>query len=282
MENRTKFVTYLSPAKLNLGLKVVGKRSDGYHLLKTIFCLIDLFDLINIQIIDSAKISLINHQQAWSYTKDLTYKAAKLLQEVSGCKLGANIKVNKVIPSGAGLGGGSSNAATILIALNHLWQLNLPQSDLINLGRQLGADVPFFIHGKNAYATGIGDEFADIELPPMYFLLIKPNFHIPTRDIFATLNLNQLFLDTITPDFLLNSMENDLQPAAIKLHPKLGEIIKDLANFGKAIMTGSGSVVFLRFNDQNSANKVAQLLGKSYNTYLVKSMDTSPTFTINC
>jgi len=282
MEDRTKFIAYLSPAKLNLGLKVVGKKSDGYHLLNTIFCLIDLFDLINIQIIDTPRISLINHQQAWSYTKDLTFKAAKLLQEITNCKLGANIKVDKVIPSGAGLGGGSSNAATVLIALNHLWQLNLSKAELVNIGRQLGADVPFFIHGKNAYATGIGDEFSNINLPQMYFLLIKPNFHIPTRDIFTTLNFRQPLLENTSPEILLTTMENDLQAIAIKLHPKLGQIIKELSVFGRTVMTGSGSVVFLRFPDENSANKVAQQLGKSYNTYLLKSMETSPTLTMNC
>lgn len=279
MQNRTKFITYLSPAKLNLGLKVVGKRPDGYHLLKTIFCLIDLFDVMHIQIINTPQISLIEHMQAWPYNKDLAYKAAKLLQEATDCRLGVNIKVNKVIPSGAGLGGGSSNAATILVALNHLWQLNLPTEKLIELGRILGADVPFFIHGKNAYATGIGDEFTDLTLPEKYYVLVKPAFHIPTRDIFKALTIGHTDTNLINSKTLLQAPENDLQPVAEQLYPGLKKILKDLSNLGNPIMTGSGSVVFLQFDEQKDANKVALELGKSYNTYLVKSIDVSPIFT---
>ena len=169
--------SFLSPAKLNLGLKIVGKRSDGYHLLNTIFCLINLFDEIQIQITNSEKISIIEHKQAWGYQKDLSYRAALLLQDFTSCKLGANIKVKKTIPSGSGLGGGSSNAATVLVTLNQLWQTGLTKQELIYLGGSLGADVPFFIHGKNAWAEGIGDNLTTIDIPEQYFVIICPSLH---------------------------------------------------------------------------------------------------------
>lgn len=279
MQQRTKFITYLSPAKLNLGLKIVGKREDGYHLLKTIFCLIDLFDTIDIQITDSGKISLIEHNQAWPYTADLAYKAAQLLQQTTGTQFGANIRIKKTIPCGAGLGGGSSNAATILIALNHLWHLNITKEQLIELGRKLGADVPFFIHGKSAFASGIGDEFADVTIPEFYFVLVKPKLHISTKEIFTHVTIKDADNhDVITTSHLLTNMENDLQGVAVRLYPELKEIIADLSGLGKPIMTGSGSVIFLHFTSPSNANKVAQLIGKRYNTYLVKSLHVSPLF----
>lgn len=280
MNNRTRFVNYLSPAKLNLGLKVIGKRDDGYHLLNTIFCLIDLFDQIQIQVLAKEQISLVEHNQAWHFSTDLAYKAAKLLQQESGCTLGANIKVKKVIPSGAGLGGGSSNAATVLIALNHLWGINWDTNKLIELGRKLGADVPFFIYGKNAFATGIGDIFSEINIPESYFILIKPDFQIPTKRIFA--NIEKFSDEVPSPESLLLSLDNDLQDIAIKLYPALTTIIEDLSAYGKIVMTGSGSTLYLHFSDLKSANKVAHEIGKRYNTYLVKTINQSPVFAISC
>ncbi len=276
-----KFETFLSPAKLNLGLKVVGKRDDGYHLLNTIFCLIDLYDRIDIQITNNGKISLIEHEQAWSYKKDLSYRAANLLQEYTGTPLGANIRIKKVIPSGAGLGGGSSNAATVLVVLNQLWKTQLSDETLINLGRTLGADIPFFIYGRNAFATGIGDIFTPINLTPMYFVIVKPNFYIPTRDIFVNLNLDfeKISKNIIVPEALLLSLENDLEPFACKLYPELNQIVNDLSQYGKVQMTGSGSCVYLQFNDKNIAKKVAISLEVRYNTYLAEALQSSPNFT---
>jgi 4-diphosphocytidyl-2-C-methyl-D-erythritol kinase len=276
----TKFFTYLSPAKLNLGLKVVGKREDGYHLLKTVFCLINLFDEINLQITDNGIISLIKHQQAWGYHKDLAYLAAKLLQQVSKCPLGVNIKVKKTIPSGSGLGGGSSNAATVLIALNQLWQTKLSLTELLQLARQLGADVPFFVYGKNALATGIGDEFTPLELPEQYFVLIKPEFDIPTQEIFTNLQLDltQINPQQINEQYLLNSKVNDLQAVATRVYPQLEHILKALQEYGEPRMTGSGSVVYLSFSNQKQAKKVAKNLQRLYNTYLVKSLELSPVY----
>lgn len=274
-----KFISFLSPAKLNLGLKIVGKRNDGFHLLKTIFCLIDLFDEINIQVTNNGKISLIEHNQAWNFWNDLSYKAAITLKKFTNCNLGCNIKIKKTIPSGAGLGGGSSNAATILIALNQLWQTHLPIETLHSLGKTLGADVPFFIHGRNALASGIGDEFEDINLTEQYFILIKPNFHISTHLLFNNLQLEpKTSTAKIDYNYLLQSKENDLLATACKLQPKLLNILNDLKNYGTPTMTGSGSVLYLSYPDLSTAKNIAKELYSRYNPYLVKSMDFSPMY----
>ena len=242
------FITFLAPAKLNLGLKITGVRKDGYHLLNSVFCLVDLFDEIRIQITPlSDKISIIEHNQAWHYKKDLVYKAAMLLKQATGCKLGANIKVKKTIPSGAGLGGGSSNAATTLIALNKFWQTNLSTDELIKLGIKLGADVPFFLLGKNAFVSGIGEIINPIEIPEKYFVVIMPDFHLSTKQVFEQLKFEHAknTLTNYSADYLINSGENDLFDVASKIEPQINEIIKTLKSYAKPMMTGSQLEMFL-------------------------------------
>lgn len=272
------FQTFLSPAKLNLGLKIVGKRTDGYHLLKSIFCLIDLCDRIDIQITNNGKISLIEHQQAWFYKKDLAYRAAQLLQEYTACKMGGNIRIKKVIPSGAGMGGGSSNAATVLLALNELWQTGLSVKELLALGIKLGADVPFFIYGKNALVTGIGEFFEPIPLPEIYFVIVKPDFHVPTREIFTNLEIDfsDINEEEITIDGLINTKDNDLESVVKKIYPQINTVFSELNQYGNAVMTGSGSAIYLTFNDKTSAKKVANILSSRYNTFLAASLSGSP------
>ena len=278
---RNPWTSFLSPAKLNLGLKIVGKRTDGYHLLKSIFCLIDLFDVIQIQPTDSGKISLIEHNQAWSYQKDLAYRAAVLLRDSTNSKLGANIKIKKTIPSGSGLGGGSSDAATVLVALNQLWQTGISQLELIRMGTSLGSDIPFFIHGENAWAEGVGEVLTTIKIPEQYFVIVCPDFHLATNDVFANVDMGTLNpnTDNIDIEYLLNTHDNDLLLAAIKVEPRINDILNDLKSFGNPALTGSGSAIYLSFNNIDSAKKVAQSLQDKYNTYLVKSMNFSPIYT---
>ena len=273
-----QFHSVLSPAKLNLGLRIVGKREDGYHLLKSVFCLIDLCDMIDIQITQNGKISLIEHNQAWFYQKDLSYKAAILLQKVTGSKLGANIKIKKVIPSGAGMGGGSSNAATVLVILNQLWNTGLSKAQLMELGLQLGADVPFFIQGKNALVEGIGEKITPIEIPETYFVIIKPKFHIPTREVFTNLVINFDSIDTqkITINELIENKLNDLEPVVRQLYPNSNDIFSELNQYGNAVMTGSGSCIYLSFSDKLIAKRVANILTSRYNTFLAASLPESP------
>lgn len=272
------FHTYLSPAKLNLGLKIIGRRDDGYHLLKSVFCLIDLCDRIEFQKTVNGKISLIEHQQAWFYQKDLAYRAAILLQEHANCKFGVNIRCKKVIPSAAGMGGGSSNAATVLIVLNQLWKIGLNQQELTGLGLQLGADVPFFIQGQNALVTGIGEQIHPIQIPELYFVIVKPEFHAPTKDVFANLKLDLTEINpkSITSSWLIAEKENDLEKIVRKLYPITNNIFHELNQYGSAVMTGSGSCIYLTFTDKIYAKKVANILAPRYNTFLAASLPASP------
>lgn len=276
-----QFHNVLSPAKLNLGLRIVGKRYDGYHLLKSVFCLIDLCDQIEIQLTQNGKISLIEHQQAWFYQKDLSFRAAKLLQEHTKSKFGANIKIKKVIPSGAGMGGGSSNAAAVLMVLNQLWETNLSCKELMHLGLQLGADVPFFIQGRNSLVTGIGEIIQPIEIPQLYFVIVKPDFHITTKNVFCSLNLDFQAIreDLITAQDLIEQKINDLEAVVKIIYPQINDIFSELNQYGNAVMTGSGSCVYLSFTDKNEAKKVANILHSSYNTFLAASL---PISTVAC
>lgn len=266
---------YLAPGKLNLGLKIVGKKVDGYHLLKTIFCLIDLFDEIIIEVtLNTNDIKLCNHSYQWSIQDDLAYKAAKLLQKHTNIQYGASITVKKKIPSGSGMGGGSSDAATVLLALNKLWNINLSKDELINLGMKLGADVPFFIYGKNAFAEGVGEILSSITIPKSFFVLVIPNFGISTKDIFTnfTFNNNKIDPNDITTEYLLTTLENDLEPIARKLNSQLNHIFTELKKYGNPVMTGSGSTIYLRYDDINTAKKVAHELETKYNSFLVRGL----------
>jgi 4-diphosphocytidyl-2-C-methyl-D-erythritol kinase len=248
-----------APAKLNLFLRVTGRRSDGYHELQTAYTLIDLADLLDFERRDDG---LIERQGdlVGDLDSDLVVRAARALQQHSGSSLGAAISVTKRIPAGSGLGGGSSDAATTLIALNRLWDLNLPRSELSAIGLQLGADVPFFLHGQAAFAEGIGERLTNIELPPLWFAILWPRVHVSTKDIFADAGLTRNSKATKIADFSAmadqlgeaignsdfpSSLVNDLEPVARRRYPVIDEAIKRLERFGAARMTGSGSAVFV-------------------------------------
>jgi 4-diphosphocytidyl-2-C-methyl-D-erythritol kinase len=248
-----------APAKLNLFLRVTGRRSDGYHELQTAYTLIDLADLLDFERRDDG---LIERQGdlVSDLDSDLVVRAARALQQHSGSSFGAAISVTKRIPAGSGLGGGSSDAATTLIALNRLWDLNLPRSELSAIGLQLGADVPFFLHGQAAFAEGIGERLTSIELPPLWFAILWPRVHVSTKDIFADAGLTRNSKATKIADFSAmaaqlgeaignsdfpSSLVNDLEPVARRRYPVIDEAIKRLERFGAARMTGSGSAVFV-------------------------------------
>ena len=174
-----------APAKLNLFLHVTGRRADGYHLLQTAFQLIDRCDTLDIEVREDQAIVRTNDIPDVPAETDLIVRAARLLQQHTGCKCGANLTLHKILPMGGGLGGGSSDAASTLIALNHLWETNLSKTELMRLGLQLGADVPFFIFGENAFAEGIGEELQPIQTPERWFVIIEPGVQVPTPAIFS-------------------------------------------------------------------------------------------------
>jgi 4-diphosphocytidyl-2-C-methyl-D-erythritol kinase len=262
-----------APAKLNLFLHVIGRRPDGYHLLQTVFRLIDLCDLLDIDARSDGQIVRETDMVGVAHDDDLVVRAAKALQQHTGTKLGAQVCVRKRIPSGAGLGGGSSDAATVLIALNRLWQTRLTRQALMQLGLGLGADVPFFIFGQSAFAEGIGEKLTALDLPQQAYLVVQPAQHVPTQGIFQDPDLTRNTDPVKIMDFsgrqIVTSLgfgRNDLQPIVLKRYPVVRQALDWLnkAEFSaggfKARMTGSGACLFLSFPDAKLAENARQRL----------------------
>jgi 4-diphosphocytidyl-2-C-methyl-D-erythritol kinase len=242
----------LAPAKLNLFLHITGRRDDGYHLLQSVFMLIDWCDTLHFDVRDDGVIEREDLTIALP-ADDLVMRAAQSLQRASGTPLGAHIAIEKHIPAQAGMGGGSSDAATTLLALNRLWGLNWPLSKLMPLGLALGADVPFFLGGHNAWVEGIGEKMTPIELPAARFAVVKPNAGLETAKIFRSSELQRATETATMPVFAVNHYgfgHNDLQPVAQALCPEITEALQWLGSFGLSPrMTGSGSAVFAKLPD---------------------------------
>jgi 4-diphosphocytidyl-2-C-methyl-D-erythritol kinase len=242
----------LAPAKLNLFLHITGRRDDGYHLLQSVFMLIDWCDTLHFDVRDDGVID----REDLTITlpaDDLVMRAAQLLQRASGTHLGAHIAIEKRIPAQAGMGGGSSDAATTLLALNRLWGLNWPLSKLMALALPLGADVPFFLGGQNAWVEGIGEKITPIEVPAARFAVVKPNAGLETARIFQATELERATETATMPVFAVNPYgfgRNDLQPVAQALCPEITQALRWLGSFGLSPkMTGSGSAVFAKLED---------------------------------
>jgi len=242
----------LAPAKLNLFLHITGRRDDGYHLLQSVFMLIDWCDTLHFDMRDDGVIEREDLNVALP-ADDLIMRAAQSLQHASGTTLGAHIAIEKHIPAQAGMGGGSSDAATTLLALNRLWNLNWPLSKLMPLGLALGADVPFFLGGHNAWIEGIGEKISPIDVPAARFAVVKPNAGLETAKIFRSPELQRATETATMPVFAVNPYgfgRNDLQPVAQALCPEMTEALEWLGSFGlRPRMTGSGSAVFAQLPD---------------------------------
>ena len=261
-----------APAKLNLFLHVVGRRADGYHLLQTLFRFIDLQDTLHFSLREDGEIRRTNAVEGVPEERDLCVRAARLLQSDTGCALGVDITVEKHIPMGGGLGGGSSDAATTLIALNRLWSLGLSRKRLMQLGLRLGADVPVFVFGENAFAEGVGEQLQAYPLPEAWYLVLFPPVQVPTAQIFAhpelTRNAVSITMRALSERQLCDErqLRNDLQPLVCELYPEVARFIASLDDlraghdFGKAMMTGSGSCVFAEFSSRSAAETVMKQL----------------------
>lgn len=249
-----------APAKLNMFLHIVGRRADGYHLLESVFVLIDWADVLHIELRNDGQ--LHRHDLGAELpADDLCLRAARRLQSASGSTFGADVHLDKRVPWGAGMGGGSSDAATTLLALNHLWQLNWPRARLMTLALELGADVPFFIGGSNAFVEGIGERLTPIEWPEMRYAVVKPPAGLSTQEIFAhpltrrdseaailagSLTRGQQIAGRV-PEWAAGWGRNDLQPAALDRYDEVAQAARWLeSRFGNSRMTGSGSAVFAR------------------------------------
>ena len=275
--------TWLAPAKLNLFLHVVGRRADGYHLLESVFTLIDWCDVLRFEARADGKIVRATDVPGIPAETDLIVRAAKLLQGQTGVSAGVSIHIHKRLPQGGGLGGGSSDAATTLLALNHLWQSGLTRTQLMALGLQLGADVPFFLFGHSAFARGVGEELTAVVLEPAWYVVAKPPVSVPTPTIFSDPHLKRdtkaVILSGFVGEaraFLQFPYTNDLEPVATRLFPAVGEALAWLGQFGVARMTGSGACVFAIFASEDAAKTVAQQVPAGVTAVAVRGLREHP------
>ncbi len=267
---------YPAPAKLNLFLHVVGRRGDGYHLLQTLFRFVDHGDSLHFSPRPDGELRLTHPLPGVPPEADLTLRAARLLRDETGCRQGVDIRVEKRLPMGGGLGGGSSDAATVLLALNHLWQLGLPRRRLQILGLSLGADVPVFLFGRNAFAEGIGESLQPVDLPTAWYVVLEPPVQVPTAAIFSAPELRR-----DTPPIRLSNWHggfgvNDLEAVAIARFPLLADYLAWLRRFGAARMTGSGACVFAEFSDCRAAQAVFQRLPTGMRGWLAAGLAAHP------
>ncbi len=253
---------WLAPAKLNLFLHVVGQRPDGYHSLQTVFQFIDVYDQLAFEIREDGEIHQARAIVGIDESQDLSVKAARLLKSLTGCSLGVDISIQKKIPTGAGLGGGSSDAATTLLALNQLWGLGLNRRELADIAVELGADVPVFVNGQNAWAEGIGEKLKPVELKEDCFAVIVPPVHVSTAEIFANPKLTRDAKPITIRDFLAGDAANHLQAVTCRLYPPVLQALDWLSARGpakeKARMRGSGAAVFMRMQSLQQAKDVVE------------------------
>ena len=275
----TEMLTHLTcpaPAKLNLFLHVTGRRADGYHLLQTVFRFIDFADTLHFSLRTDAEVRHLNPLPGVLAENDLTVRAARLLQAETGCRLGVDIRIDKRLPMGGGLGGGSSDAATTLIALNRLWQLGLGRERLQQLGLSLGADVPVFVFGRNAFAEGVGEALAPINLPSPWYVVLMPQVEVPTAKIFAAEALTRNTLPIRMAAFPDVLTRNDLQPVVCEMFPQVQKAIEWLSQFAEAKMTGSGACVFAEFDSQQSAQSVLESAPAEFKGVVARGLDHHP------
>ncbi|SCX09163.1 4-diphosphocytidyl-2-C-methyl-D-erythritol kinase [Nitrosomonas eutropha] len=272
--------TFPAPAKLNLFLHVIGRRDDGYHLLQTVFRFIGYSDQLGFDVTNDGVIRHLNLVPGLTDTDDLCVRAAKLLQKRSGKEmLGVGIHLSKNIPLGGGLGGGSSDAATTLIVLNRLWGINWGRERLMALGLELGADVPIFIYGRNAFAEGVGEKLEVINLPPAWYVVLTPPAPISTAAVFASKELTRNTIPIKMAAFSMAQGHNDLELVAMRLQPVIAEWLdwlKGRHGSTKVAMSGSGSCVFAEFPSESAAREVLRQLPDSMSGFIAPGLARHP------
>ena len=270
-----------APAKLNLFLHVVGRRADGYHLLQTVFRFISLADSLRFEPRSNGRIELATPTPGVPPEQDLVVRAAASLQAAikvgaGGTAQGATIHLEKHIPQGGGLGGGSSDAATTLLALNHLWGGGLSRTELQALGLTLGADVPIFIHGQTAFAEGVGERFTDVTAPADWYLLSMPDVAVPTLEIFRSPALRRDTPAIRPADWRPGFGHNDLEPVACALYPEVARHVEYLRRYGEARMTGSGACCFVAFTEEDAAQDALLSLPGNIKGRVVRGLASHP------
>jgi len=268
-----------APAKVNLFLHVTGRRADGYHTLESLFALVDLADTVTLTVRDDGAIRRTSDMAGVAAGDDLAVRAARALQAASGVRAGVDIALVKRIPMGAGLGGGSSDAASVLLGLNRLWRLDWPRARLAAIAAPLGADVPFFVGGRNAVARGIGETLAPVTLPTQWLVLVQPPVHVRTADVFAAAELTRDSPSAKIDVFSEGYGRNDLEPVTCSRHPAVREALTALLRVAPdARMTGSGACVFAAFASRQQAEQARAAVAMPAATHLVRTLAQHPLF----
>jgi len=269
-----------APAKLNLFLQIVGRRPDGYHELQTCFQFVDLCDEVTIEVREDGRIRRVVEMVGVAEEADLCVRAARLLQAAAGSRLGADIGVLKRIPMGGGLGGGSSDAATCLVALNHLWQLHLSADALATLGLQLGADVPVFVRGRTAWAEGVGERLTPLYPPlaPMEdnYLILKPNIGVSTAEVFQDPELTRNSRPITIHGFLESGGRNDCLGVVLRRYPEVARAFEWLSGFGSARLTGTGACIFLALGNEDAGQELVGKLPPGLEAFFARGLNDSP------
>lgn len=274
--------SFLAPAKINLFLHITGQLANGYHTLQSAFQLLDFYDTISLQPTSNSKVKRLTDVKGVPEQQDLTVRAALALQQATGSTQGVEIEIKKQIPMGAGLGGGSSDAATILLALNQLWSLNLSRKSLMEIGVKLGADVPFFIYGQNAWAEGIGEILSPLSLPTQYYVVLTPQINVSTAKIFANSRLTKDTKPLKIADFSdgrnTKLFRNDLEKVVCEEFTAVANSLKWLSQHGEARMSGSGASVFVAVDSYKKAEAILSLKPIDIDGFIAKSLSKHPLY----
>ncbi len=270
-----QMLTLPAPAKLNLMLHITGRRADGYHELQTLFQFLDYGDELVLRPREDGQIRLLTELPGVDHDNNLIVRAARLLQRESGCALGADIQLTKRLPMGGGIGGGSSDAATTLVGLDHLWNTRLGEDRLAELGLNLGADVPVFVRGRAAFAEGVGERLQPVDLPEPWFLVIAPQVSVSTAEIFADPELTRNTPAITVRSLLAGGGHNDCQPVVEKRYPEVRNALSLLNKFVQARMTGTGACVFGSFPNEGEADKVRRQLPATLPSFVARGRNVS-------
>ncbi len=265
-----------APAKLNLFLHVTGRRPDGYHELQTLFQLVDLCDTLAIEVREDGRIERVGGLPDVPAEQDLAVRAARALQAATGTRLGASLRVIKRIPVGGGLGGGSSDAATALLALNHLWGGGLSRDALAELGLPLGADVPVFVRGFSAWAEGIGERLEPVMVPERWYVIVRPGVSVPTREVFQSPELTRNSPIITIRAFFESGGRNDCEPVVRAHWPEVAEALDWLGRYAPARLTGTGSCIFASVASPSEAERIAARVPDTWRSFVARGLNVSP------
>ncbi|QOL24517.1 4-(cytidine 5'-diphospho)-2-C-methyl-D-erythritol kinase [Thalassotalea sp. LPB0316] len=272
----SRIFSFPAPAKLNLFLHITGQRANGYHNLQTLFQFLDYGDTLHFELTDDGKIDLLTPFEGVEVTDNLIFKAAKKLQAVGQVSQGVKITIDKVLPMGGGLGGGSSNAATVLVALNALWQTQLSAQTLADLGLELGADVPIFVHGHAAFAEGVGEIISKQNPTEHWYLVTKPNLSISTAQVFGAKDLTRNTPVIDKTNYSLEQCHNDCQDWVINHYPEVAKLLAWLIEYAPSQMTGTGACIFSSFATEQEARYIQSKLPSGIESFVAKGANISP------